>query len=387
MSENRPQTEEQLTQQWASTIGESVEQLMNRSGWTEANNDLLDPMSLARAGQPGEGGVAPGQPTPSGPPAVTPAPAPTAAKPVAPAQSQEAIDWEAIKRPDGTYAGKYTTRQAAVEGMAHVVQMSKDAYTRAEAVERENAELRRRLADSLRQPPVVTPATAPEGASPLPTRGDATKPSPKLDAVLASLQDEVLDGEKLTKLTAALREQAVEDARQAMRDELSAQQVAADKERARWMKVESFMATKYPESVKFTDELGLFVKANPLISAGVTGLMAQDRHEEAMEAAWLAFNKTHSGFIPAPATKENVEKEIKLDAADQVRKEAVEAARKDAGIIGSGGAATHGVHESTQLGPSQEEMDRAVALERQGHGEEWRRLVFRDILNHPIFGN
>jgi hypothetical protein len=213
--------------------------------------------------------------------------------------------------------------------------------------------------------------------------------SPDLDSVRSKLQNgESLDAEDLDRLVNAISERSREAGRQAAREEFETRQTAVTKQQERWTRVEQFMAEKFPESVNFTEELALFVQAHPLIGAGVQALIAQDRHEEATAAAWEAYVSQGGGaktFVPAPATKENIEKEIRLDAADQVRQEAVAQARRDAGIMGST-AGARGVHENANAGPTDDEWNGAVAQYHQGDGSKWRSLVFRDALNHPIFG-
>ena len=177
-------------------------------------------------------------------------------------------------------------------------------------------------------------------------------------------------------------------AQEVARKEMDARKAEAKAEADRWGRVEVYMAEKHPQSVNLTDELALYIKSHPMIAAGVQALIAQDKHEEATEQAWLLMSRDMNlgkPFVPAPATRENIEKEIKLDAADQVRREAVDAARRDAGIIASG-AGARGVHENANAGPTQDEYDEAVSRMRQGDGAKWRALVFGDALNHPVFG-
>lgn len=379
-----------MNQQLAETIGAQVEQLLGM-GRTEADNMNIDAaIQAAREGRtsgPGQPGAGGGSTQEGGQPA---APSATSAQPKALTTAQEGeIDWESTKAANGLYLGKYPTKAEAVKGVAHTVAMAKVAFTRADEIERRNAELVREVQE-LRTRPAVTPAAAPQASpEPAPSRGTEKVANAKLDAVLSKLQENGnLDAEDLGNLVSAISEHSYVEARKAAREEMESRTAAAQAEADRWGKVEAHMAEKHPESVNFTDELALYIKTHPMIAAGVKALIAQDRHEEATEEAWNMYaqeNKVSRPFVPAPATQENVEREIRLDAADQVRREAVDAARRDAGIVGATGA--RGVHENVNAGPSQDEYDTAVALMNQGDGRKWRALVFGDALNHPIFGN
>jgi hypothetical protein len=389
-AEGRATDAHELNRQLADTIGAQVEQLLGISGYSEADNMKIDAaMEAARratsTGQPGAGGgstqeqpAGGGQPDPTGsaPAAVKPAPS--------------SIDWNAARYPNGKILGKYDTEQQAVMGVANTVAMAKVAFSRAEEIERHNAELRREV-ETLRSRPAVAPTAASQASpEPAPSRGTERVPDAKLDTVLSKLHESgTLDAEDLRNLVSAISEHSMQEARRAAREELDQRTTAARAEAERWGRVEAFMAEKYPESMDFTDELALYTKTHPMIAAGVQALIAQDKHEQATEEAWKLYaqeNKISPKFVPAPATKENVEREIRLDAADQVRREAVEQARKDAGIVGAGTGA-RGVHENVNAGPSEDEYNNAVAQLNQGDGRKWRALVFGDALNHPIFGS
>lgn len=393
-----PRTVQELNVQLADTIGAAVEQLMGMSGYSEADNSKIDAAinaarreSATGSGQPDAGGGSTKEPAALAGQPGTATSAPAAdSRPQAPATAPEGdIDWEATKAPNGLYLGKYKTRQEAVRGVANTVAMAKVAFDQRDQVLARNTELQREL-ETLRTRPAATPAAAPQDSpASSPSQRETRKPSPKLDAVLSKLNESGnLDEEDLKNLVGAISEHTEEVARK-VAVEVSDERTAAERKIAdRWAKVEEFMVSKYPDSANLSDELALFTKSHPVIAAGVQALIAQDRHEEATEQAWLAFTRMGDfkpSFKPAPATKENVEKEIRLDAANDVRKEAVEAARKDAGIIGATGA--HGVHENANSGPTPDEYDAAVAEMHSGNGARWRNLVFGPSLNHPLFDN
>lgn len=393
----RPTDAHELNQQLADTIGASVEQLLGITNGIEANNSMID--SALRSGEIPAGG---GQPAASGgstqeqsanaglPGTAGGAPS-TVQTPQTPDAAQEGdIDWESTKAANGLYLGKYKTKTEAVRGVAHTVAMAKSAFTqRDETLGRLNA-MQSEL-EALRRQPVVTPTTVSQDhPNPSPSRGAATEASPNIDKVLSKVQENgTLDAEDLQSLVRAISEHATETARKVVREEEESRTAAQNAVATRWGKVEAYMAEKYPESLDFTDELQLFIKSRPMIAAGVQALIAQDRCEEATEEAWKLFareTQIKPSFKPAPATAENVEKEIRLDAADQVRREAVEQARRDAGIVGASGGA-HGVHENPNAGATNDEYDEAVARMRQGDGAQWRKLTFGAELNHPIFGD
>ena len=382
----------ELNRQLADTIGAQVEMLLGM-GRSEADNSEIDAaVEAARrgiaAGQPGGGGSTQGQASTSGRPDGLEGASATNAQRTTPSNASEGeIDWEATKGSNGLYLSKYKTKAEAVRGVANSVAMAKVAFTQAETTAQENARLKAEV-DRLSRQPVVTPTAAlREQPATSPSLRDVEVDS-KLDSVLSKLaQGESLTGEDLVDFKRAISEHAFKVAREAAREERESSNAAVRKEADRWAKVESFMAEKYPDSVNFGDELALFIKTNPLVGAGVKALTEQDRHEEAIAGAWEQFAHMQS-ISPTAKTPsaEDVAKETRLDAADQARREALDIARRDAGIIGAG-AGAKGVHENAIAGPSQDEYDRATARMRQGDGAPWRGLVFRDILNHPIFGD
>lgn len=382
----RPENEVELNQQLAETIGASVEQLMGQTGWTEANNILID--QTARGGQPAA--------APAGGeerPAATPTDAngqPVAKGSEATKVTDPLATFDQFKDANGKYIGKYDTVEQFVRGIGHAMNMTKETLAANDDLNRRLADQTRQL-DELRRQPAPTQGTvrtdAPVAdASPAPAR----KSNPKLAEALASLAEGNLDAEGLVKLVDVISEHTALAAREAAREEQREREAVAQATASRWDKVDQFMTEKYPDSMKFTTEMGLFTKTNKQIGAVVSALIEKDLHEQAMEYAWTQFVAAHglksapAPFKAAPATPENVEKEIKLDAADQVRREAVEEARKDAGILGAG-AGNHGVHENQNVGPTQGELDEAAALMRNGQGAKWRSLVFKDILSHPLF--
>jgi hypothetical protein len=386
--DGRPQNEVELNAQLAETIGSAVEQMLGMTGFSEANNMMIDQMAR-NGGQPPVQASG-GEERPEATPAVSGQPAPVTS--AAPTAVPPGLNFDQYKDANGKYLGKYNTVDEFVKGIGHAMSMTKSTLA-------QNDDLNRRLAEQARELEAlrVRPSAPTPGVVHADSHEEAGSPpsrmaNPKLAEALASLAEGNLDGEGLVKLVDVLSEHAASAAREAAREEQRERDRVAQATQDRWSKVDEFMTGKYPDSMNFTNEMGLFTKTNPQIGAVVTALIEKDLHEQAMEYAWLQFSSEHglngkpapAPFVPAPATPENVAKEIKGDAADQVRREAVEAARKDAGILGTG-VGNHGVHENPDLGPTPGEMDEATALMRAGHGQKWRSLVFKDILNHPLF--
>lgn len=380
---DRPQTVEQLNRQLADTIGASVEALMGQSQWVEANNSLVDPRTATRQ--------------PEAPPVVNNGQTETPTNPtgqpqtITPATPQSVTDlsiFDQFKGANGKYIDKYNSVEEFIKGIGHAMTMTKQALS-------DNDVLRHQI-DELRRTPTtpVVPVVPQDTSTSAPPRGDKTaKFSPKLGEVLTSLSNGTpLDDAGLLNLVDAISEHATEVARQTARAEAEEKEKALRANQERWDKVDDYMFTKYPDSQKFTNELGVFTKADSNISRVVAALIKEDMHEQAMEYAWTAFVAAHGidgkkdiPFVPAPATPENIAKEAKLQVADEVRNQLKEEALKDAGVMTSMAGGAHGVHETTNLGPSRDELETAAALMRQGHGEKWRSLVFKDILDHPIF--
>src|SRR5437899_1255583 len=107
----RPTNEQELNAQLASTIGQAVEDLMGESGWTEANNNSIDPRNFRRPDVPNGGGD---QSTP-----VTPQPdgQPVSSVAVTPVKPTLSFDPEAYKSANGKYLGKYDSLDQFLKGI------------------------------------------------------------------------------------------------------------------------------------------------------------------------------------------------------------------------------------------------------------------------------
>jgi ElaB/YqjD/DUF883 family membrane-anchored ribosome-binding protein len=333
-------------------------------------------------------------PVVSGQPAPTPAPvAPVAGEPkkdtpaeAAPASGDPLAFLEGMKDPKtGLYGGKYRTREEFIRGVGHVVQMAKGAYSQADVSRQEVERLRAENAQ-LRTQPVASPAAAPQPA-PVAPASQAAAPvrSAKLDAVLSKLKDEggILDEESLNALVEGLSEVATARAEQSVENRINARENARQAEDARWRKVDEHMQEVAPESLVYSNEVGLYVQSTPLVAAAVGAMIQQGKLNEAAELSWTMFKSAHEGMTLEQINAATTAKQVQLEAGDQVRREAVEQARKDAGVITS--SAT-GVHETPgAVGPTQEEIDRAAAEMQAGDGTRWRALTIGRTLTDPIF--
>jgi len=289
------------------------------------------------------------------------------------------IDWESLRDSEtGLIAKKYKTPQDAVKGMAHVVAMAKDAFTRTadyESLQRENAELKAKTSfPSL-------PAPVPE-LSPAPTIDTSA-----LDAIVDEIIKEggTIDEEVGPKLKEAVKENARNVARATVKEILDARDAATTKENNEWLKADAYMRKTYPDSMNFVDEISVFVQSDPVASAGVSALVGKGQRVEASVLAWKLFSTAHA--LEQRKADENTE--IKGEAAAQVRKEAVDAARKDAGVMTT---MASGVHETPNLNISEEEVVAAMnEMRRTGDapgspgGARWRALTIARDLNDPVF--
>ena len=145
--------------------------------------------------------------------------------------------------------------------------------------------------------------------------------------------------------------------------------------------------------VKFADEIGLYVQAEPLVAKAISALVAKGDEQSVIDAtvfAWQQYDKARQNGSAAASLAVAQQQEIKLEAADQVRKEAVDQARKDAGIPGTSAG---GVHETTGAQVDQNEIE-AAAQAMRAYGStpgnpgaaKWRELTIGRTLPREIFG-
>jgi len=395
--QDRPRTVQDLVRHLADTLVEQeVCQPMEAIGWSHGDPPPPKPAD----DPPGVGGA------PAAVPAKVPAPAATTAAPAMPTGSEPPakadmpkslaeIDVESFKDPvTGKYGGKYDTPTEFVRGIGHAVQMAKQAFTREAAATAEVARLQNELELSRRTPPAASPAAAPAPSALDPSsRVVLQKAQDNYDEVLRKVVEEggLLDGDSSKSLSAAQRELARAEAKVAVEESLLQRDGAVSAEQRKWNAVNEFMEKNHPESLKFADEIGLYVQSEPLVQEAISALVAQGKEQRAAELAWKEFDSARSNGALAASKAAATEEEIKLQAGDQVRKEAVEAARKDAGISGTSAS---GVHERTDNAPSQDEIN-AAADAMRAYGMQpgnpaaarWRELTIGKSLPPEIFGS
>jgi hypothetical protein len=379
---------------------------MSAIGWTHSQPPTPQQLAAAIAAHNASTG---GQPAPvEGAPApaavVTPAPQsgqPAKQEPVAqpapaktdasqPATQNVAALFESLRDANGLIMGKYKDVEAALKGAGHLAQMAKDALGRAESAEADLKALRTAA-------PASPPAAAPAAVTAKPfvpaSRAELNEVQARLDKVLSKASENgVLDVESAREYAQLVREAARVEARVAAEDDRRMAQHTTEVENEKWLAVNEYMKTAYPDSVTFSDEVGLHVRSNPLLRDAVEALVAQGREKRAAELAWIEFDKTR-GNLPVANRAEAIKQEVELEAREQVRKEARDAALKDAGIVhGSAGGAS-AVETPGVTGPSQDEINGlAAAMRREGEtpgsrsAEAWRRATITRFLPPELFG-
>lgn len=344
-------------------------------------------------GQPPPMKIAAAETTPKAAPTAVPAAKPleteprtvttTVAKPaeitvVATTPNME-IDWESLREANGKISGKYNTPAEAIKGMRHLVAMTREVRAHDELVTKERDEARAALAARPVVQPVVQPVVETKPVAPV----SATA----LESVFDKIIEEggTLDANTVKDLKVALEAHAREVAKATIELTLSERDKATAEQNAKWNKVDQYMRTNYPESVDFTDEMSLFVQTSPTVGPVVRALIAAGNELEASAYAWTQYDQARKADIATVTKTADEKREIVLDAAAQVRQEAVDQARKDAGVVTT---MAQGVHEAPTAGSTQEEIDAAAAeMRATGLGENWRRLAFGHILKDPVFDN
>lgn len=309
-------------------------------------------------------------PVETNPPSETPQPSdnPTVVEqPKETVPATPSINWDSYREANGLILGKYKTETEAIKGVSHAVAMAKSALTRAAEVEAESVRLRAELDNVHRTREIITPVTEKQ----------TEVPSGRLDEILERIANDGLSSENAHELRNVL----AETAEQTVERKLQERDNARNAEQAKWFEVDNYMRVKHPDALNHTDEIALFIKTNPLVDTAIGSMIAAGREKEAAELAWLQFDAARSAGTMA--TAETEKQAIQLDAGNQVRREAVEQARVDAGVQVTNAG---GVHETPAVSTSREELERAAAeMRATGLGEKWRALAFGQYLDNPIF--
>jgi hypothetical protein len=363
-------------------VGPEVVEVMEAHGWQQGTPPPLAPKTDNPA--PGEA------PTPEAVVAKGTTPDPASApkgEEVAKAPA-DTIDWESLRDPaTGKYAGKYTSKSELVKGVGNVVNMAKEAFTRNAALEKELSDLRAGTAAVVTSPaaaPAAAPTTLTEVAASL---AAAPVKSEKLAKVLAKIAEEggMLDAENMVALMDGISDQSRLEANLLVDAKLNARERASQEQNELWNAVDRHMAVTYPRSVDFVDEMGLYVKSHPVLAKAVHALSAQGDHIGATSLAWEAFERTLPPEVPLTTEEQAAaqKREIEGAAQEQVRREAVDAARKQAGVSAT---SVTGTHESPNVGPSEGEIASAAReMNATGLGVRWRALTIGKDLTGPLF--
>ena len=295
----------------------------------------------------------------------TPAPATTVDNPLVSAPAQP-LDFEQFRDPStGLYAGKYRSPEELVKGMSNVVSMAKQAFT-------ERDELRAKLSAMSVSDPSSEGASLPEPSPAQPQDGN-------FDAVLRRI---VEDGGILDEGNSQLlRDAVIELTQSTVRNVTSAKEADTRK----WDEVSLLMEQKYPGSSNRADELSLYVQSHPEVGTAISALLAKGKEFEATEMAWRLMNSDTPAAPSTPVLPDDVVRETTLQAQDSVRQEAVDAARRDAGVLTTAGG---GVHEAPPPVTTRDEIAAAAALgHKTADYSMWRRAALSQHLDFdsPLF--
>jgi hypothetical protein len=229
------------------------------------------------------------------------------------------------------------------------------------------------------------------------SRVDVDAAQEYLDAVLLRVTENggVLDAESARALSKATRELSRTEATAVAEDGRRATAHAASVDQDKWNGVNEYMTNKYPDSATFAEEVGLHTRSNPLLAEAVMALVAQGREQRAAELAWTEFDKSRGGSVTPTLSRAEAEiKELDLAAREQVRKEARDAALKDAGIVHGSAGGSSSVETPGVTGPSQEDISRyADQMRREGEAPgssaaaRWRHAVIGRHLPPELFGS
>jgi len=250
---------------------------------------------------------------PAAPPAAVPnqnQPAPRPAASPAPGPSDAAL--EGLRDANGLFLGKFRTadelRRSYFSGQNLISQLSD-----------ENIRLKNQTAAVTPQPTTL-PGSAP---------GDAPRVNPtartldlqrEIDELVKSSEESgTIDPNVLLQKVASIAARAGQEA---VRAELQPMQAMSE--------AESYMRSKYPESVNHAQELGNFVKTDPVAGPTVQALMASGQFKAAFEYAWSMYTVQNGLSV-----------ERGITANSQIAEEERLRARAAAGFSGSPNTGVH----------------------------------------------
>lgn len=357
------QAQKALHRHLADTIGADVERAMDGVGWAHTAMPPPVPPRPDTTATPG---------TPANP--VAPA---TPQSQLTPPTTGQPLDWEQFRDTNGLILGKYKEPVQAVQGMHSLLHMAKDALAQRDTAVLEADRFRQRLTSPS---PVTVPA---------PTPAPSRARSEKLDTVLSRIKDNnnVLDAEDLQEIVDATLEHSTQIAQAAVEYDRNQRSLDAQK----WSEVDTYMTQNHPDSMRHVTEMQVFSATKPEVGRVYNRILAAGDEVARLDATLYLWNQyvaanTHLAQVPVDPAKAATEHALGVQA--QVRKDEVDAARRDAGLLGN---VAGGVHESAPTAIADSEaINRAAQMMKQlgesGQGGAlWRSLTIAKDLNHPIF--
>lgn len=285
-------------------------------GTRENATIALNAQGLDSTGQPLSAAPTP-NPAATAPPAAAPAPAPVQNQPVSRPAASPAIGpsdaaLEGLRDANGLIFGKYRTADEARRGYFNAVNTLS-------ATTDELVRLRNQPA-SVAPSPALLPGSAPGDAprvNPTARTLDVQKEIEEL--VKSSEESGSIDPQLLIQKVASIAARAGQEAVQA---ELRPMQAMSE--------AEAYMRSKYPESVNHAQELGNFVKTDPVAGPTVQALMATGQYKAAFEYAWSMYT-----------VKNGLSIERGIEVNSQIAEEERLRARAAAGFSGSPNTGVH----------------------------------------------
>lgn len=320
----------------------------------EHANFALTAQGLGPNGQP----VQPaGVPAPVAPPAAAPVPLPmpqaapqatTAppASPAGPSGDQAVVPFD--KNIHGL--GKYSTPEQLKNGYFNAVNALSQATD-------ELVRLRNQTA-AVNPQHATLPGSAPGDAARVNPTQRTYDPSQDIaELVRSSEESGQIDPQMLANTVATIASRvSAEAAKEAIRAEVGPMQAMAE--------AETYMRTRYPDSVNHAVELENFVKLNPVVGSTVMGMLSAGQYKGAMEYAWSMYT-----------VQNGISVERGMVANSQIAEEERLTARAAAGFSGSPNT---GVHAAAQPAPpTAEEM---AALNERAKTDSGAQVVRRRIL-------
>ena len=316
-------------------------------------------IALAAQGLNSQGQPVNAAPAPVAAPAAAPvsAPIPTApvvnpvARPAAsPAPGPSDAALEALRDANGLLLGKYRTADELRRGYFNAVNTL--SVTTDELVR-----LRNQPASGQPAAPATLPGSAP---------GDAPRVNPTArtydqeiaELVKSSEESGQIDPNVLLQTVSRIAARAGQEA---VQNELRPMQAMSE--------AESYMRTKYPESVNHAQELGNFVKTDPVVGPSVQALMANGQFKAAFEYAWSMYT-VQNGL--------SVERGIAANA--QIAEEERARARAAAGFSGSPNTGVHAEVRKANEPLTREQIAALNEHSKLDQGELRRRVMLGSFL-------